>query len=347
MNRIRYREKNTLCKYDLSEEFFSILNVKVNDIIPLRKVFIIVTDDGKKILKRVDDSIERLNFIFKITTEISKEYSNVLKYNEIDGKSYIDWKGSRYVLLDLVEGREATFNNPVEIGYCTQSVAKMHEASKNIFSSITSEQEIENKGEYLPTKFMNDLNILIELKERINKYKYKNKFDTLFMDNIDYYIKDLKNALKILALCDYNSVIQDKETIVICHNDLAHHNFILDGEEVSLIDFDYCNINTRAIDIANLILKVIKNQAFDKESIPIILGSYSKIKKLSNREIKLIYSILSYPRDFITSVKDYYFKQKSWDEEVFVNRLEDKINNEVYRNEFLQNFINDFEEYFY
>ena len=53
MNKFRYIDKKILCSYDLSEEFFKELGVEVYDIIPLRKVFVIFTDKGKKILKKI------------------------------------------------------------------------------------------------------------------------------------------------------------------------------------------------------------------------------------------------------------------------------------------------------
>ena len=53
MNRFRYIDKKILCSYDLSEAFFNKLGVEVYDIIPLRKVFILFTNKGKKILKSI------------------------------------------------------------------------------------------------------------------------------------------------------------------------------------------------------------------------------------------------------------------------------------------------------
>lgn len=347
MNKLRYRDKDALCKYDLSEEFFRNLDIKVEDIIPLRKVYIIVTTKGKKILKKVDEDKSRLDFLVKVTDTIKNKFNGVLKYNMINEASFIDWKNEKYVLLDLVEGREVTFTNPVEVKLCSQAIAKFHIASREVFKSLTTEEEVENKGSYLPIKFMEDLKLLIELKNRVKSFKFKNEFDTLFNDNIDYYIEELKKAIGILAMSEYNNIIQDIDKRVLCHNDLAHHNFIIDGEDVTIIDFDYCNINTRAIDISNYILKVIKNQAFDKENVSVILNSYSDVNKLDNSEIKLIYALLNYPKDFITIVKDYYLKRKSWEEEVFISRFKDKLSNEGYRKEFLETFINDFEEYFY
>ena len=38
MTKLRYPEKKYLSKYDLSQEFFENLNIKVLDVIPLRKV---------------------------------------------------------------------------------------------------------------------------------------------------------------------------------------------------------------------------------------------------------------------------------------------------------------------
>ncbi|MBS5951805.1 MAG: CotS family spore coat protein, partial [Clostridium sp.] len=77
------------------------------------------------------------------------------------------------------------------------------------------------------------------------------------------------------------------------------------------------------------------------------INSYNEVQKLNKDEIKLIYSILSYPRDFITISRDYYYKQKKWDYEVFLSRLNDKINNEEYRRRFIEEFIIDMNEYFY
>ena len=148
-------------------------------------------------------------------------------------------------------------------------------------------------------------------------------------------------------MCEYNSMLEDFNKRVLCHNDLAHHNFIIDGDDVKIIDFDYCKIDTRAVDIANYSIKVIKNSCYDFDKFKLILDSYDSIEKLSKQEIKLIYAIISFPRDFITISRDYYYKQKQWEYEVFLNRLKDKIGNEKHRQDFIENFITEMVEYFY
>lgn len=348
MNKLRYIERKALCKYDLSEEFFSELGIEINEIVPLRKVYVILTPQGKKILKIVNSTKERLEFIDMTLEYISKKYSNVLSYcKNKKNKIYEIWKGETYVILDMIEGREATYSNPIEVSLCTEAIANMHVASKGILDNLDKNMLCENTGVNLIQYMSESYKTLEEIKCNVNKYKYKNEFDNMFMENIDYNLKEIEKSIELLAVSDYSTILEDKSKIVLCHNDLAHHNFIIDGEDVKIIDFDYCKLDTRIVDVANYTLKVIKNFAYDNEKVKLILDSYNKINKLDKQEIKLLYVMLSFPKDFVNIVKDYYYKQKNWDEEVYISRFKNKLGNEVHRRKFLDGFIEEFKVYFY
>ena len=348
MNKFRYIDNDILCKYDLREEFFNKLDFHVEDIIPLRKVFVLLTNEGKKILKLTDSSERRIEFINKALNYSSKEYKNLLSYYEDKNGKFIYKSGENlYVILNMIEGREATFSNPVEVELCTKAMANMHLASRGIFNVLSTDILKGNLGEYLPQQFNKAKEDLINIKEYVLKFRHKLDFDILFLKNVDNHIKEVQKSIELIAMCNYNSLLEDYEKRVLCHNDLAHHNFIVDGNEVKVIDFDYCKIDTRAVDIANFIIKVIKNSYYDIDTFKLILESYNSIDELSKDEIKLIYAILSFPKDFTTIIRDYYYRQKTWEYDVFLNRLKDKINNELYRGEFISRFITDFSQYFY
>ena len=348
MSKYKYIDRDILCKYDFSEEFLKTLDFEIEDIIPLRKVFILLTNKGKKILKLIDTPSNRINFINTSLEYLSLGYKDILSYYKNDkGDIVFESLDNRYVVLNMIEGREAAFSNPVEIDLCTKALANMHNASKGIFNILTSDIVQGNVGDYLPNYFNNAKEDLISIKDYIMRFRYKNEFDNIFLDNVDKFIEEIKRAIELLAMCNYNSLLEDFNKRVLCHNDLAHHNFIIDGVGVRIIDFDYCKIDTRSVDIANFALKVIKNSYYDVDTFKLIINSYNEVQKLNKDEIKLIYSILSYPRDFITISRDYYYKQKKWDYEVFLSRLNDKINNEEYRRRFIEEFIIDMNEYFY
>ena len=136
MNKFRYVDKSILCSYDLSEDFFQELGINVYDIIPLRKVFVIFTDKGKKILKKINSSHERIDFIDKALNIIKEKDEYILQYcRNSNGKIITQWNGNSYVLLDMIDGREATFTNPIEVEWCTKSIAYFHKASEGIILS--------------------------------------------------------------------------------------------------------------------------------------------------------------------------------------------------------------------
>ena len=66
-----------------------------------------------------------------------------------------------------------------------------------------------------------------------------------------------------------------------------------------------------------------------------ILKTYNSINEISDEEIQVLYALLNYPRDFVDITIDYYLKQKSWDEEVFISRFKDKIENNIFKSELL------------
>ena len=115
---------------------------------------------------------------------------------------------------------------------------------------------------------------------------------------------------------------------------------------MNLIDFDYCTIDLRVVDLADFILKGIKNVAFDIEKAIEAIDSYNEVYPLSKEEYKMLYISLLFPRDFYSLVRDYYHRQKFWQEEVFVNRLKNKLDNEYFRRGFLKNYREIFKDKF-
>ena len=165
---------------------------------------------------------------------------------------------------------------------------------------------------------------------------YKNEFDILFLDNVSKAKNDLNKCINLLTEGPYNELYAKKDNYVLCHLDLAHHNFIIEDNEINIIDFDYCKLGIKVLDIYNYIVKVIKNYAYNKDILVKIINDYNEIFEISVKEKKVVSALLNYPRDFINISMDYYLKQKSWDEEVFISRFRDKIENDIFRTELLR-----------
>ena len=285
MRKNRYVEKKFLCRYDLSKEFFDNLGIEIEDITPVRKVYVLKTPDkGKKVLKKVDYDEIKIEFIYNSLTYVNKNFPHIMKMNKLrDNDTFVKWNDDNYILMDLIEGREACVTNPIELELCGEAVALMHKSSIGI-------------EDYLSSK----VKTIIRNPDLVNKYKECEE--------------DIRLSRKLLDLSNYKNLINDKELICLCHNDLANHNFLIEDEKINIIDFDYATTGLRTLDVADFLLKWIKNSVFDITKGDMFLDSYNNIFKLKDDEYELIYAIMTFPRDIYSTISSYYHKAKEWDE---------------------------------
>ena len=80
---------------------------------------------------------------------------------------------------------EATFTNPVEISWCTKAIEKLHVSSKGI-EKYLKDLNIKCKyGSNIINEYINDLKNMEQIKLLVKKYKYKNDFDSLFLNSVE------------------------------------------------------------------------------------------------------------------------------------------------------------------
>ncbi|OPF52868.1 spore coat protein [Clostridium baratii] len=340
MRKNRYVEKKFLCRYDLSKEFFDNLGIEIEDITPVRKVYVLKTPDkGKKVLKKVDYDENKIEFIYNSLTYVNKNFPYIMKMNKLrDNDTFVKWNDENYILMDLIEGREACVTNPIELEICGEAVALMHKSSIGIEDYLSSKVKTIIRNPDLVNKYKECEEDIKKIKEWVLNYKYKNEFDKLFLENCDKCLEDIRLSRKLLDLSNYKNLINDKELICLCHNDLANHNFLIEDEKINIIDFDYATIGLRTLDVADFLLKWIKNSVFNINKGDMFLDSYNNIFKLKDDEYELIHAIMTFPRDIYSTISSYYHKAKEWDEEVFLHRFKIKLENEVFRKKFIEDF---------
>lgn len=345
MRKVKYGDKKLLCRYDLSKNFFDKLGLDILDITPLRKLYILNTTEGKKILKKVDYNEDRIKFIGESLEYVNKNFPYVMKMNKLQANdNYISWQGDNYIVMDLIEGREASISNPIEVEMCSEALARMHKASQMISDALEPKEVPIKKSNNLVEYYKSIKEDLINIKDWVSCYTYKNEFDKLFLENCDRYIEEISKVNEMIWVSKYRDLLMDKELICLCHNDLANHNFIINENKINIIDFDYSTIDLRTLDITDFLLKWIKNSVFDINKGKLALESYDEIFKIKDEEYKLIYILMSFPRDIYSIIKSYYHKSKEWEEEVFLHRFKIKLENDVFRIKFLDDYKEFYEE---
>ena len=331
----RYRDKKYLAKYDLSIDLFDRFNLKVNDVFPIRNVYVLSTNKGEKVLKRIDYSLEDLEYINSAVKYIKNNFKRILDFVEAqDGRVYTEWKNDIYSIMDLVPGRECDFSNPVDLRLASIGLGEFHKASEGFTANISKKQAVGKTIEDFKRRAKE-----IELFKSIaNMHEYKSEFDKLFLDKVDLHLQEVEKSIDILERSSIQELWREADKIAFCHNDLAYHNILINNEEAYFIDFDYSVVDLKVRDLCNFINKAIKNAAFDMEKAEAILTNYSETNSLDERELMVLYGLLYFPEDFYSISKDYYTKRKDWEEETFYDKLVKKVSYNEERNEFLKEF---------
>ncbi|WP_315112295.1 CotS family spore coat protein [Clostridium intestinale] len=338
MNKLRYSDEKYLCDYDLDTELFELFELKVEDLIPLRSVYILITDKGKKILKKIENT-EDMKFITSALDYIKDGYSDILTFVKAgDGNYYVRWKDGIYCVMELIEGRECCCSNPLDVVIASKALAQYHKSSLGILKYLEgSNLEIlkSNLGKF-PNKFNEAKENLLDIKQRVGKYGYKNTFDNLLLESIDEQIENINESIKRIEKSNYENLCRDESKTVLCHNDLAHHNIILSEDRAYFIDFEYSLVDIRVHDICNFLMKSIKNYGYDFDKSIEIINAYDSVWKIEQDELEVLYAIMIFPNDYYNLVYNYYNKKKNWSYESFLSKFQNKLADEPDRKDFLK-----------
>lgn len=331
----RFSYKEWLSRYCLDLRLFENYSFKVIDVIPLRKVFILVTTEGNKILKKTEFGHDDLSFIKTSVDHLKKSgFNNIIDFvlNK-EGNILTRWGEDNYLVMDLIEGRECDYNNLIDVKIAINSLSQLHRASKNIEFSPTSNRF---RGFSLIESFKEKLEDLQKLKRRAIEYGYKGEFERVFLSNVDYFIEAMEKSIEAVKASKYIELCGDNSNYVLCHHDLAYHNILVVNEEGYFVDFDYSIIDLRVHDLCNFINKVTKFSCYDYEMLNTILKEYNKYNPLKKEEYGVLYGMLLFPESFYNISKDYFYKNKLWTLDTFVNKLEKKVQNIEEREEMLE-----------
>jgi CotS family spore coat protein len=331
----RYGEKKYLAKYDLCVEIFDRFDLEISDIVPIRNVYMVSTNRGEKILKRVEYTLDELKFIDEILTYVKNKFPRVVNFvKNKKGDIYTIWEGEMYCIMDMVQGKECNFSNPVDLNTASEGLGEFHLASEGFKSNMNNKY---NNGRLIDVfkRRIQEMDFFVNI---ANIHEKKTEFDEIFIKNSRHYIREIKKSEMLLEKSCYYKLCSEEDKIAVCHHDLAYHNILINDGKAYFVDFDYAIIDLKVHDLCNFINKVIKNFAFDMDKTRLIIKGYCHKNTLSNRELEVLYAMLSFPNDFYTISKDYYTRRKDWEEGVFLDRLKRKVRYKEDRLEFLEEF---------
>jgi CotS family spore coat protein len=308
----------------IEKEIESSYSLTVSNLFPYKDTFIAVTSKGRKVIRRVPFSFERLKFVHG-----AKEHLAVNGFPFIDpylltksGEPGFYLNNSLYALTDLIDGRESSFDSDADLVKAAAALAHLHEASCGYIAPIGC--KVQNELGRLPGYFAKRLDDIKKMRNQARKGK--GRFDQLFLQYADRFIAAGEEAVLELASSAYDKLsVFTWERKSFCHHDYTHHNIIINSERVNIINFDYCCYELRVYDIANLIRRKMRKCDWDISKAGLIIDSYSSVEPLSREELEVMKIILKFPQKLWRVANRYYNSRRSWSEKSYMSRLQEVI----------------------
>jgi len=333
-------EEVFLKNLEISEILKKEYNILITSIEKIKNVYRV--EAGKQIycLKVVKYELPHFLFILRAMKHLDSngfEYvPNIIRTTR--GMDYIKFDESfAYVTLWL-NGRESSYENPIELSIAAKKLGQLHKCSEGFIVSKDMKPRVgwfkwievyrTRKGE------------ILSFKDSIDRRSKKTDVDLYYLSMIEEELQRCDRAINNLCDTNYENKMLDEIRLGgFCHHDYANHNVLIGKDnEVNIIDFDYCILDTHLHDLSSLLIRAMKYGRWNEERVRIILKAYKSSHRLEQDDIKIMAAFMEFPQDYWQRGIQYYWEKKMWGEDFFLRKLKSYANDREERQEFINSF---------
>lgn len=311
--------------------------IDIKNIYPFKDVFIIESSSGKKVLRKLNLSPGRINFIHEAKEHLVRNnFKNLDRYLcTKDNEPYISIDGVNYTVSDYVEGCESDFEKREDIVKSATVLAKLHASTRGFIAPKNCIPR-DDLGK-LPVYFKKRLEEMKRIK-RIAQ-REKRKIDYLVLEYIDYFCELGEDAIKKLSDSKYVEITEKaRDEGIFCHHDYTHSNIINSADDTYVINFNYCCFELKVYDIANLLRRKMRKCKWNLSEAEIIIDSYSSIEPISADEFFILKIILQFPQKFWRVINKYYNSRRTWRERNYYSKFYEAVEEIDWHRRFLNDF---------
>ena len=287
--------------------------------------YIITSTDSSYQLRKTSDSKERIELRYELQENLfGNGFFDIEKIHKTrDGNLFVLMGEQKYILNDHIIGREADFNDPLELKKIMSKLADFHKKNQGLRDIPKSFY-----AESLSVRLKKMYKELAVLRKKIAATKSLSNFDLLFLKNYDYYENNIHTALNLLDKADYQKKLDDTfDQNLFSHNMLKKESLVIKDDEVFITMLSGVCVDHFSADISLIINKYMKYS--DERSIKITeitdMYSNSSHTKTDTNDLKIILARLLTPTVFLKTAKEYYAKKRSWVPSELTSELESEV----------------------
>ena len=315
--------------------------LEINDYRPLRKAWVLTTDQGIKFLKSFcfHDG-PRLQFIDGAMHHLMENgFDHIIPFDvTLDKIPYITYGSQVYFMTPFIKNiRQSNYDNPTELGQAAQLLAQLHLASAGYHPPAKLNPQF-FWGKW-PKRMKEKIQHLYTFRAALEKKDKLDQFDKLFIEKFPYYFQQAHLALEKMMDSDYHILmLQEKQLASFCHHDYEYHNILITPDDkYYIIDFDYLLCDTHLHDLASLLIRVGRRSKWNPAKQQDVLPTYHSIYPLKPAEISVLKAMLLFPQAYWQVGFARYFEEQPWPLKRFVRTIKHKTSYEQKRLNYIDN----------
>ncbi|MGG1661945.1 CotS family spore coat protein [Brevibacillus sp. NRS-1366] len=303
---------------------FTVRNMKRIPTVKNTSVFRLQTDQGNYILKSLYTSKTRQLFIIDAENYLRNQGISIPEViPTLRNKPYFYWKHHLFILQRMYPGKPFGLRSPNRIKQAGSLLGKMHRASLGFRSELGDR--------YVgPSNWMkeyeDDLSSIRAWQKR-NRYKKEPKIKVI-LPYIRFFLSSGKTARTMLHKNQFFLKWRNLPTHehFLCHGDFHPRNFLINGSDTTIIDWEDVRYDSPSKDIIRLVDNIIdRDSKWSKKKFTMLLSEYLKENPLTDQQKSIFFIDLAFPHVFERYLrKKIYHRMSPYQVKQFLRREKQK-----------------------
>lgn len=297
------------------------------------------TDQGIRILKEYNGTADKLESLQRLLQMVKN--NGFLGVEEIvrnkEGELLCsDTDHSTYYVKTYFEGHECNIKEDSERVYAIKTLASLHKSMT--LPQLAAEKQLEKLP--LLHEFEKRNRELKKVRRYLKEKGQKTEFELYLQKNYDSFFN---KALEVTEELKSYPTNKWKEELLMegtfCHGDYQHHNILIQGEIVNLINFEKYVLEEPIRDLYLFTRKLLEKNNWNIDLGKRLIDEYESERELSITEwIQLKFRFL-YPEKFWKIVNFYFNNTKAFIPLRNKEKLEKILGQEIAKDEFMEQLI--------
>lgn len=338
---LKYLEDVILREYD----FRAIKRIRGKE-----RVWRVLTDRGERFLKLSRCNANELFFVRQVLEHLANHgFRRVARFILTKyGDPFIEDQGNCYYLTDWIEGKNCSFSKPAHLEEAVFTLAEFHRAASDFqlqptFGQAQFPQNFRQEWGRWQKIFSQRGEKVRSLSRKWERGKLKDSEQAKLINGkaASVYAWAMQ-ASRLLETEDFQELVAaERADKVVSHGAYTGSNIIIckKGSGAFAVDLDHCLQDVRVFDLAKLLARVLPQYKWDVDVGLQILGWYSDIRPLDEREQRAMVAYLAFPHRLYRYFRLQTIQQINEKALGIADKFQEDYQMEEVRKQFLHQFV--------